>query len=67
MDGQLTLDDVKGGELMEAFKTAISTSGLFDGIMDGITSSLPIIIPVMAGALAIRKGVSFLFGQLRRA
>lgn len=52
---------------MDAFTAAISTSGLFDGILDGITASLPIIIPVMVGALAIRKGISFLFGQLRKA
>lgn len=56
-----------GGVVMDAFTAAISTSGLFDGILDGITASLPIIIPVMVGALAIRKGISFLFGQLRKA
>lgn len=50
-----------------AFTNAIKTSGLFDGLLDGVTASLPIILPVLVGFLAVRKGISFLFGQLRRA
>lgn len=61
------MDASSTATVVKAFTDAISTSGLFDGLLDGVTSSLPIILPVLVGFLAVRKGISFLFGQLRRA
>ena len=52
---------------VDTFKTVIQTQGMFDGLLDGVTGSLGVIIPVMVGFLAVRKGISFVFGNLRRA
>lgn len=37
------------------------------GILTEVISLLPIVIPTIIGFLAVRKGISFLIGSLRRA
>lgn len=37
------------------------------GILTEVVSLLPIVIPTIIGFLAVRKGISFLIGSLRRA
>lgn len=39
----------------------------FSGILTEIISLLPILLPTIIGFIAIRKGISFLIGSLRRA
>lgn len=60
------MDSTSTTTAVTAFTDAISKAD-FSGLLEGVTSSLPIIIPVMVGFLAVRKGISFLFGNLRRA
>jgi hypothetical protein len=43
------------------------TSTTFAGILDEVKAGLPIIIPVVIGFLAIRKGWSFVKGELAGA
>lgn len=43
------------------------TAAMFSGIADEITSAAPVVIPVAIGVLAIRKGISFVFGIIRSA
>lgn len=40
------------------------TSSTFDGILTQVVNGLPIIIPVVVGLIAIRKGWSFVKGEL---
>lgn len=49
-----------------AFKTAVSTEGLFDGLMSCVIVAFTVALPVMVGGLGVRKGTSSLFGFLRR-
>lgn len=43
------------------------TAADFQPLLDGIMSLLPVIIPVTLGLLAIRKGWSFLMGNIYSA
>ena len=43
------------------------TSSTFMGVLDEVKNGLPIIIPVVVGFLAIRKGWSFVKGQIKGA
>lgn len=45
----------------------IVTSAMLSGVLDEIVGLLPVIIPVSITFIAVRKGLSFLFGALRKA
>lgn len=60
------MNEAKVSAGVTALTTALSTAD-FGGILDGITGSLQYVIPVIVGCLAVRKGISFVIGQLRRA
>lgn len=47
--------------------SGIVTSEMLGGVMDEVKGLLPVVIPVSIGYLALRKGLSFLLGTLRRA
>lgn len=39
----------------------------FSALLQEIISLLPVLLPTIVGFIAIRKGISFLIGSLRRA
>lgn len=41
------------------------TSEMMNGILSQITDLLPVVLPVIVGALAFRKGLSFLMSTIR--
>lgn len=41
------------------------TSDMMNGILTQITDLLPVVLPVIVGALAFRKGLSFLMSTIR--
>lgn len=43
------------------------TSAMIEGVFDEIYALLPTVLPAVVGFLAVRKGISFLLGSLRRA
>lgn len=43
------------------------TTELLSGVLDEVKELLPVVLPVAIGYIAFRKGLSFLFGTLRRA
>lgn len=43
------------------------TAEMLGGVMDEIKGLLPVVIPVSITYLALRKGLSFLLGMLRKA
>lgn len=45
----------------------IVTSGLLQGVLDEIVGVLPVVIPALIGFIAVRKGISFVIGSMRRA
>ena len=47
--------------------SGIVTQDMLSGVMDEVKGLLPVVIPVSIGNLALRKGLSFLLGTLRRA
>ncbi len=47
--------------------TSIVTAEMLSGVMDEVKGLLPVVIPVSIGYLALRKGLSFLLGTLRKA
>ena len=47
--------------------SGVVTSGMLQGVLDEVISLLPLCIPAVIGFIAIRKGISFLIGMLRRA
>lgn len=47
--------------------SGIVTQDMLSGVMDEVKGLLPVVIPVSIGYLALRKGLSFLLGTLRRA
>lgn len=47
--------------------STIVTSDMMSGVFDEIVSLLPVVIPVSIGYIGLRKGLSFLFGSLRKA
>jgi len=46
---------------------SVVTSGMLQGVLDEVIQLLPLVIPAVIGFIAIRKGISFLIGMLRRA
>ena len=56
--------------VMEGATTILSpivTSNLLSGVLDEIVGVLPVVIPALIGFIAIRKGISFVIGSMRRA
>lgn len=45
----------------------IITADMLGGVLDEIVGVLPIIIPVSIGFIALRKGIAFVLGALKRA
>lgn len=45
----------------------IVTSNLLQGVLDEIVGVLPVVIPALIGFIAVRKGISFVIGSMRRA
>ncbi len=45
----------------------VVTADQVAGVFDEIVSLLPVVVPASVGFIAIRKGLSFLFGSLRKA
>lgn len=45
----------------------IITADMLNGVFQEIIGMLPVIVPVTVGFIAVRKGLSFLFGSLRKA
>lgn len=45
----------------------VVTVSLMAGVLDEVKAVLPVVIPAAVSYLAIRKGISFVFGFLRRA
>lgn len=43
------------------------TSTMVQGVLDEVIALVPIVIPVAITFIAIRKGISFVFGMLRSA
>ena len=54
---------LKGGENM----STVITAEMLGGVLDEVVACLPIVVPVSIGFIAIRKGISFVLGMLRRA
>ena len=46
---------------------SIVTSQLLSGVLDEIVGVLPVVIPALIGFIAVRKGISFVIGSMRRA
>lgn len=53
-------------EATGVLKTVV-TADLLGGVLDEIVGLLPICIPVMIGFIALRKGIAFVQGILRKA
>ena len=51
----------------DAVLNGIITNTMLQGVLDEVTAMLPILIPVLITFLAIRKGISFVMGELRGA
>lgn len=45
----------------------IVTAEMIGGVFNEITGLLPVVIPVSVSFIAIRKGISFLLGMLKKA
>lgn len=53
-------------EATGVLKTVV-TADLLTGVLDEIVGLLPVCIPVMIGFIALRKGIAFVQGVLRKA
>lgn len=47
--------------------STLVTADTIGGVFEGIEQMLPTLLPVLVGFIAVRKGLSFLLGTLRRA
>lgn len=47
--------------------STIVTAGTIDGVFDQVYGILPVLLPAVIGFLALRKGWSFLKGEIRSA
>lgn len=58
-----------GGLVAEATGTlqGIVTSNMLSGVLTEIVELLPVVIPALLGFIAIRKGISFVLGNMRKA
>lgn len=57
MDGATTTTILSG----------VINAQMLSGVFNELVSLLPIVIPVIIGFLAVRKGLAFVLGSLRRA
>ncbi len=51
----------------DAVLSGVITNSMLQGVLDEVTAMLPILIPVLISFMAIRKGISFVMGELRGA
>ena len=57
-----------GSSITSTVADVISTNNInFTGILNEVVGLLPTVLPTLVGFIAIRKGISFLIGSLRRA
>lgn len=47
--------------------SGIVTAEMLSGVLDEIIGLLPVVIPVSITFIAVRKGLGFLFGALKKA
>lgn len=47
--------------------SSVVSTDLLGGVLDEIIALLPVCIPVMIGFIALRKGIAFVQGMLRKA
>lgn len=47
--------------------STVITTDMLNGVLDEVIACLPIVVPVAIGFLAVRKGIGFVFGMLRKA
>ncbi len=45
----------------------VITSDMMNGVFSEILGVLPVVVPAIVGFIAIRKGLSFVLGALRKA
>lgn len=45
----------------------IVTANMLSGVLTEIVELLPVVIPALLGFIAIRKGISFVLGNMRKA
>lgn len=43
------------------------TTEMLSGVLDQLTSLIPVVIPTVVGFIAIRKGLSFVLGSIKKA
>lgn len=55
--------------LLEATGTlaGVVTSNMLSGVLTEIVEILPVVIPALLGFIAIRKGIAFVIGSMRKA
>ena len=46
---------------------SIVTANMLSGVLTEIVELLPVVIPALLGFIAIRKGISFVLGNMRKA
>lgn len=47
--------------------SSVVTSNMLSGVLQEIVGLLPVVIPALLGFIAIRKGISFVIGNMRKA
>lgn len=47
--------------------STIVTGEMLSGVLDEIIGLLPVVLPVSIGYIALRKGIGFLLGSIRKA
>lgn len=45
----------------------VVTASMMNGVLSEVTGVLPVVIPAAVGYIAIRKGIAFVLGILRKA
>lgn len=61
---------LSGTETVTSTTTHLSdviTSDMMNGVFSEILGVLPVVVPAIVGFIAIRKGLSFVLGALRKA
>ncbi len=54
-------------EASTAVLSTVVTADMLQGVLSEVTGLIPVAIPVAISFLALRKGISFVFGILRAA
>ena len=52
---------------METVLDKVITASLVQGVLDEVVAVIPVVVPAGITFIAIRKGISFVFGMLRSA